>query len=87
MKQSSKNEFICRVGKGAAHALDMALEKVAITVGQLLAGIACAEVIAERVRDERLKLGRGNTADRYWHPRIVLHGLRCIIPIAHASLV
>jgi hypothetical protein len=41
----------------------MAFDKVAIIAGQLLPGAAGVEVMAQRCKDERLKLGCGNTAD------------------------
>ena len=42
----------------------MAFDKLAIIVGQLLPGTAGVEVMAQRRKDERLKLGGGNAADR-----------------------
>ena len=36
--------------RGQGHALDMALDKVTIVVGQLLAGVACVEVIARALQ-------------------------------------
>src|SRR6266498_4575422 len=66
----------------------MAFDKVAIIVGQRLAGTAGGEVIAERCNDERLKLGGGNAADRSWHLGFVLQqGLGDVIAVAHAALI
>jgi hypothetical protein len=44
-------------------AQELALDKVAIIIGQLLAGAPCVEVGAQRCNDERLNLGCGNAAD------------------------
>jgi hypothetical protein len=48
---------------GQCHTLEMALEEVAIIVGQPLPAAARIEVVAERRHDERLDLGGGNAAD------------------------
>src|SRR6478609_8829168 len=70
------------------HTLDMALEEVAISVGQLPPGAAGVKVIAQRCNNERLDLGSGNAADRAARPRMLLqHGLRDVIAVARASLV
>src|SRR5258708_28575137 len=73
---------------GQGHALDMALDKVAITIGQRRAGAACVEVIAQRGNDERLEVGGGNAADRSGRPRFLLqHGLGDVIAVARAALI
>jgi hypothetical protein len=64
--------------RGQGDALDKALDKIAITVGELPAGAVGSEVVAERGHDERLKLSSGNTVGR---------GLRDAIAIAQAALV
>src|SRR5262249_55782542 len=50
--------------RGQCHTLEMALEEVAIIVGQLLPGAARAQMAAQRRHDERLDLGGGNAADQ-----------------------
>jgi hypothetical protein len=64
--------------RGQGDALDKALDKIAITVGELPAGAVGSEVVAERGHDERLKLSSGNMVGR---------GLRDAIAIAQAALV
>jgi hypothetical protein len=74
--------------RGQCHKLDMALDKVAITVGQLLAGTARVKVVAERRNDERLDLGCGNAADQSGRLGLLLqHGLGDVITVAGAALV
>src|SRR6516165_528128 len=73
---------------GQCHTLEMALEEVAIIVGQLLPGAACAQMAAQRRHDERLNLCSGNAADRSaWLGLPPQHGLRDVIAVARASLV
>src|SRR5260370_4300658 len=73
---------------GQRNSLDMALDKVAITIGQWRAGAAGGEVIAQRRNDERLELGGGNAADRSGRVRFLLpHGLGDVITVARAALV
>ena len=43
--------------RGQSHTLEMALEEVAIIVGQLLPGAARAQMVTQRRNDERLNLG------------------------------
>src|SRR2546429_2063271 len=49
---------------GQCHTLEMALEEVAIIVGQPLPAAARVEVAAERRNDKRLNLGGGYAADQ-----------------------
>src|SRR6516164_2608536 len=66
----------------------MALDKVPITVRELLARAAGAEMIAQCGQHQRLKLSRGNTAERCGRPRFLLqHGLGGVVAIACAALV
>src|SRR5260221_9271969 len=72
---------------GQRNSLDMALDKVAITIGQWRAGAAGGEGIAQRRNDERLELGGGNAADRSGRVRVLLqHGLGELITVARAAL-
>src|SRR6476659_10178883 len=73
---------------GQGHALDMALDKVAMTHRQLLSSATCVEVITQCGNDERLELGCGNTVERSECPRFILqHGLGDVIAVARAALV
>ena len=66
----------------------MALEEVAIIVGQLLPGAARAKIAAQRRHDERLDLGGGNAADQSGRRGLILqHGLGDVIAVAGAALV
>src|SRR5258707_3670155 len=49
---------------GQCHTLEMALEEVAIIVGQPLPAAARVEVVAERRNGKRLNLGGGYAADQ-----------------------
>jgi hypothetical protein len=61
----------------------MALDKVAIIVGQLLAGAGRVKLVAERCKDERLEVGCGNAVDRSGRVRLLLqHGLGNVIAVA-----
>ena len=74
--------------RGQCHALEMALEEVAIIVGQLLPGAARAQMAAQRRHDERLDLGGGNAADQSERRGLILqHGLGDVIAVAGAALV
>src|SRR5260221_398513 len=73
---------------GQCNSLDMALDKIAIIVGQRLAGAACVEVIAQRGNDERLEVGGGNAADRSGRPRFLLqHGWGDEMAVARAPFI
>src|SRR6516165_8994416 len=73
---------------GQCHTLEMALEEVAIIVGQLLPGAARAQMAAQRRHDERLNLCSGNAADQSaWLGLPLQHGLRDVIAVADATLV
>src|SRR2546422_10233161 len=58
--------------RGQCHTLEMALEEVAIIVGQLLPGAARAQMAAQRRNDERLDLGGGNAADQSERRGVIL---------------
>src|SRR5262249_59732950 len=58
--------------RGQCHTLEMALEEVAIIVGQLLTGAARAKMAAQRCNDERLDLGGGNAADQSERRGVIL---------------
>src|SRR5262249_48866284 len=80
----SKLDLLLRQG----NALNMALNKVPITVRELLARAAGAEMIAQCGQHQRLKLSRGNTAERCGRPRFLLqHGLGDVVAIACAPRV
>src|SRR5215467_1307917 len=74
--------------RGQCHTLEMALDEVAIIVGQLLPGAARAQMAAQRRHDERLDLGGGNAADQSGRLGLILqHGLGDVIAVAGAALV
>jgi hypothetical protein len=74
--------------RGQCHTLEMALEEVAIIVGQLLPGAARAQMAAQCRHDERLDLGGGNAADQSGRLGLLLqHGLGDVIAVAGAALV
>src|SRR5215813_12954822 len=74
--------------RGQCHTLEMALEEVAIIVGQLLPAAARAKMAAQRRHDERLDLGGGNAADQSGRRGLILqHGLGDVIAVAGAALV
>ena len=73
---------------GQCHTLEMALEEVAIIVGQPLPGAARAQMPAQRRHDERLDLGGGYAADQSGRRGLSLqHGLGDVIAVAGAALV
>src|SRR5262249_59468423 len=63
----TKLDLLLRQG----NALNVALNKVPITVRELLARAAGAEMIAQCGQHQRLKLSRGNTAERCGRPRFL----------------
>src|SRR5262245_11614105 len=66
----------------------MALEELTIIVGELLAGAAGSELVAQRRTNERLNLGSGNTADQSGRlPLSLQYGLGDVIAVAGAALV
>src|SRR5204863_5551944 len=74
--------------RGQCHTLEMALEEVAIIVGQLLPGAARAQTAAQRRNDERLDLGGGYAADQSGRRGLSLqHRLGDVIAVAGAALV
>src|SRR5260370_42521439 len=73
---------------GQCHTLEMALEEVAIIVGQPFPAAARVEMAAQRRNDERLDLGGGNAADQSGRRGLSLqHGLGDVIAVAGAALV
>src|SRR6266446_7464078 len=73
---------------GQCHTLEMALEEVAIIVGQLLPGAARAKMAAQRRHDQRLDLGGGNAADQSGRRGLILQqSLGDVIAVAGAALV
>src|SRR5438132_3214319 len=73
---------------GQCHTLEMALEEVAIIVGQPLPAAARVEVVAERRNGKRLNLGGGYAADQSGRRGLSLqHGLGAVIALAGAALV
>ena len=74
--------------RGQCHPLEIALEEVAIIVGQLLPGAVRAQMAAQRRHDERLDLGGGNAADQSGRRGLILqHGLGDVIAVTDATLV
>src|SRR6266704_3535589 len=73
---------------GQCHTLEMALEEVAIIVGQPLPAAARVEVVAQRRNGKRLNLGGGYAADQSGRRGLSLqHGLGDVIAVAGAALV
>jgi hypothetical protein len=73
---------------GQCHTLEMALEEVAIIVGQPLPAATRVEVVAQRRNDKRLNLGGGYAADQSGRRGLSLqHGLGDVIAVAGAALV
>src|SRR2546425_10466746 len=73
---------------GQCHTLEMALEEVAIIVGQPLPAATRVEVVAQRRNDKRLNLGGGYAADQSERRGVFLqHGLGDVIAVAGAALV
>src|SRR6516164_5447917 len=74
--------------RGQCHPPEIALEEVAIIVGQLLPGAVRAQMAAQRRHDERVDLGGGNAADQSGRRRLILqHSLGDVIAVAGAALV
>src|SRR5262245_65808291 len=74
--------------RGQCHTLEIALEEVAIIVGQLLPGAARAQMAAQRRNDERLDLGGGYAADQSGRRGLIVqHGLGDVIAVTGAALV
>src|SRR5438874_967344 len=73
--------------RGQCHTLEMALEEVAIIVGQLLPGAAGVQVGAQRRQDEGLDLGGGNADQSRWLEASLQYGLGDVIAVTGAALV
>src|SRR5256885_12591268 len=73
---------------GQCHTLEMALEEVAVIVGQPLPAAARVEVVAQRRNGKRLNLGGGYAADQSGGRGLSLqHGLGDVIAGAGAALI